>query len=474
MKHCATFVLAGLACLAAGAARAQVAPVLGTYQVGTTTVTASALATGLHVPWELVWGPDNFIWMSERNGRLSRVNPTTGQVLPLLTISEVTETGESGLLGLALHPDLLTTAPYVYVVYNYTSGGALQEKLVRLTYSASAGTLGSPLVLLDNITAVPTHNGSRLLILPDRTLLMTTGDAQNQPEAQRTTSLNGKILRLNLADGTAAADNPTAGSRLYTFGHRNPQGLVRPPSGKIYSSEHGPSNDDEINLIEPGRNYGWPAVEGFCNLPAEQAFCTANNVREPLAAYTPPLAVAGLTYYNHPAVPGWANSLLLTSLRAGTFRQLQLSADGNQVTSQTDLWAGTYGRLRSVCVSPQGRVYIGTSNQDGRGAPAATDDRIIVLENRAYVLAAARPSAAPAFTVAPNPATTHATLRRAAPGPAAAVRVLDALGRPVRQAAFSAGQAELELSISGLASGVYVVELAAPAAPPSRTRLVVQ
>ncbi|GAB3635000.1 hypothetical protein GCM10027422_05900 [Hymenobacter arcticus] len=473
MKNFATFAVAGLACLAAGAAQAQTAPVLGTYQVGATTVTASALATGLHVPWELVWGPDNFIWMTERNGRLSRVNPTTGQVLPLLTIGEVTETGESGLLGLALHPDLLTTAPYVYVVYNYTASGALKEKLVRLTYSASAGTLSSPLVLLDNITSVPTHNGSRLLILPDRTLLMTTGDAQNQPEAQSTTSLNGKILRLNL-DGTAAADNPTPGSRLYTFGHRNPQGLVRAPSGKIYSSEHGANNDDEINLIEPGRNYGWPTVEGFCNLAAEQTFCTANNVREPLTAYTPTIAPAGITYYNHPAVPGWNNSLLLASLKAGTFRQLQLSADGTQLTTQTDLWAGTYGRLRSVCVSPQGRVYVGTSNQDGRGAPAATDDRIIVLENRAYVLAAATPSAAPAFTIAPNPAAARATLRRPTTSTTAAVRVLDALGRPVRQSAFAAGQADLELSLSGLASGVYVVELAAPAAPPSRSRLVVQ
>jgi glucose/arabinose dehydrogenase len=310
-------------------------------------------------------------------------------------------------------------------------------------------------------------------LLPDRTLLMTTGDAQNQPEAQNPASLNGKILRLNL-DGTAAADNPTAGSRLYTFGHRNPQGIVRAPSGKIYSSEHGPNNDDEVNLIEAGRNYGWPTVEGFCNLPAEQAFCAANNVREPLVAYTPTIAPAGITYYNHPAVPGWSNSLLLTSLKAGTFRQLQLSADGNQITSQADLWAGTYGRLRSVCVSPQGRVYVGTSNQDGRGAPAATDDRILVLENRAYVLAAASPSAATAFTSAPNPATGSATLRRPATGTTADVRVLDALGRLVRQAAFAAGQAELELSLSGLASGLYMVELAAPAAQPTRTRLVVQ
>jgi glucose/arabinose dehydrogenase len=474
MKSLYTLGLAAAAWLGATApAHAQTGTVLGTYQVGTTTLTASALATGLDTPWELLWGPDNFLWMTERAGRISRVNPATGQVLPLITLADVTETGESGLLGMALHPALLTTSPYVYVAYNYTAGGALKEKLVRLTYSASAGTLGSPLVLLDNISSVPTHNGSRLLILADQTLLMTTGDAQNQPEAQNPTSLNGKVLRLNL-DGTIPATNPTVGSRLYTFGHRNPQGLVQVPSGRIYSSEHGANNDDEVNLIEPGHNYGWPTVEGFCNLAAEQTFCSANNVREPLAAYTPTLAVAGLTYYNHPAVPGWSNSLLMVSLKAGSFKQLQLSTDGLQISSQADLWAGTYGRLRSVCVSPQGRVYIGTSNQDGRGTPGATDDRIIVLENRTY-LATASTQAASAFTLAPNPATGSVQLRRAAAATGVTlVRVLDNLGRTVQQSSFASGQQELSLSINSLATGLYVVETTTAEGQPSRARLVVQ
>jgi glucose/arabinose dehydrogenase len=473
MKHFFTLAAVGLALAGTGStAQAQTGAVLGTYQVGTTTLTAAALTTGLDTPWELLWGPDNFLWMTERGGRISRVNPATGQVLPLLTLPDVTETGESGLLGMALHPDLLSTSPYVYVAYNYTANGALKEKLVRLTYSASAGTLGSALVLLDNISAVPTHNGSRLLILADRTLLMTTGDAQNQPEAQNQASLNGKILRLTL-DGTIPADNPTAGSRLYTFGHRNPQGLVQAPSGKIYSSEHGANNDDEINLIEPGRNYGWPTVEGFCNLPAEQTFCTANNVREPLTAYTPTLAVSGLTYYNHPAVPGWANSLLMTSLKAGTFKQLQLNPDGTQISSQADLWAGTYGRLRCVCVSPQGRVYVGTSNLDGRGSPGATDDRLLVLENRTY-LAATTAVASQSLTLAPNPATGSVSLRRAGATVAAAVRILDNLGRVVQQSAFATGQSTLHLTISNLAAGVYTVETTSAVASANRARLVVQ
>ena len=415
-----------LACWALGlplAAHAQ-APALTTFAVGSTTVTASALVTNLNTVWELVWGPDNFLWMTERYGRISRVNPATGQVLPLLTLPDVTPTGESGLLGLALHPQF-ATSPFVYVVYNYTVAGALKEKLVRYTYSATAGTLSAPLVLLGGIDATTSHSGSHLLILADGTLLMSTGDAQQQPEAQNTSSLNGKFLRMNL-DGTIPADNPIAGSRLYTFGHRNPQGLVQLPNGRIYSSEHGPSTDDEINKIEPGRNYGWPNVEGYCDLPAEMTFCAANNVREPLTAWTPTIAPAGLTYYDHPTIPGWRGSLLLAVLKDHKLVQLPLDAAGLTISSRTDFLTG-FGRLRAICVSPQGRVYIGTTNRDGRGTPSSTDDQILVLENRAYVASATRSAAGFLFELFPNPARRQATVQLPAPNLRLTVR--DLLGR---------------------------------------------
>ena len=179
LRIAAAALVAGAASLTATAQ----APALTTFPVGTATVTASALAGNLDTVWELVWGPDNFIWMTERNGRISRVNPATGAVQLLLAVPDVTETGESGLLGLVVHPDLLTTSPYVYAVYNYTDAGVLKEKLVRFTYSVTANTLAAPLVLLGNIPATTTHSGSRLLLLPDRTLLMTTGDAQQLPQA---------------------------------------------------------------------------------------------------------------------------------------------------------------------------------------------------------------------------------------------------------------------------------------------------
>ncbi|QNH61796.1 PQQ-dependent sugar dehydrogenase [Hymenobacter sediminicola] len=451
MKRIATLLLlAGLA----GPACAQQNPALATYPVGTTTLTLSALSTGLDTPWEILWGPDGFLWMTERGGRISRVNTTTGQVLPLLTVADVTETGESGLLGMALHPDF-SLSPYVYIVYNYTETGTLKEKLVRYTYSATAGTLSNPLVLLGNLPATTTHSGSRLLILPDQTLLMTTGDAQLQPEAQNIASLNGKILRLNL-DGTVPANNPTPGSPVYTLGHRNPQGLVRAAIGRLYSSEHGPNNDDEVNLIEPGRNYGWPNVEGFCNLPAEQTFCTANNVREPLVAYTPTLAVAGIAAYSNPAIPQWNNSLLMVSLKAGTLTNLQLNTAGDQVTSQANIWTGTYGRMRAICVSPQGRVYIGTSNRDGRGAPATTDDRILVLENRAYTPNSVRSRQSDALALWPNPAAGSVSVRLPEPA-SSSLTIHDALGRVVQTVAM-AGRKEATLDIRRLAPGLYMLQ----------------
>ncbi|PJJ54563.1 PQQ-dependent sugar dehydrogenase [Hymenobacter chitinivorans] len=427
-----------------------------TFTVGATTVSVSPLATNLNVPWELVWGPDNFIWMTERNGRISRVNPDTGEVLPLLSVPDVRATGESGLLGMALHPDF-ATSPYLYIVYNYQQGNDLKEKLVRYTYAASTRTLSSPLVLLDNITANTTHSGSRLLILPDRTLLMTTGDAQVRPEAQNPTSLNGKILRLNL-DGTVPSNNPTPGSLVYTLGHRNPQGLVRASNGKIYSSEHGQDQDDEVNLIEAGRNYGWPNIEGRCDLTTEQAFCAANNVREPLRTWTPTLATAGLIHYDHPAIPEWRNSLLMVTLKAAKLVQMPLVSTTEDIGTDNS-YLTTFGRLRAICVSPQGKIYISTSNRDGRGAPAATDDRILLLENRAYLPAATASAAKAAkLSVWPNPAQGSVTLRlpTAATAPGQAT-VLDALGRVARTMSFGAGQADMQLNIAGLTPGIYAV-----------------
>jgi glucose/arabinose dehydrogenase len=324
---------------------------------GTVSLKDSVIVSGLNHPWEILWGPDDHIWMTERNGRVSRVNPTTGIVTPLLTISEVESISEGGLLGMVLHPSF-TSTPHVYVVYNYdNSSGQYREKIVR--YSFNGTSLTNPIIILDNILASNIHNGSRMLIINDK-LFVTTGDASNQSLSQNPASLNGKILRLNL-DGSVPSDNPVPGNPYWTLGHRNPQGLVY-ANNILYSSEHGPANDDEINIIEKGRNYGWPDVQGLCDNINEQSICATLNVKEPIKAWTPTIAACGLEFYNSDLIPQWKNSLLLVTLKNTRLYQVKLDNTFLSVTGTTEYFDGKYGRLRDLCISPAGRVYLCTSN----------------------------------------------------------------------------------------------------------------
>jgi glucose/arabinose dehydrogenase len=324
---------------------------------GAVEIRDSAIVNNLNFPWEILWGPDNYIWMTERGGRISRVNPANGAVIPLLTIPEVVWNNEGGMLGMVLHPDFPAT-PYVYVVYDYNNGSNYRGKLVRYTYNGT--TLVSPLTLLDNISAASIHNGSRLVITPDLKLFMSTGDASNQASPQNTAALNGKVLRLNL-DGTVPSDNPIPGNPYWSFGHRNPQGLVF-ANNRLYSSEHGPNNDDEINIIEKGRNYGWPNVEGFCDGSGEQNFCTSNNVKEPIKNWTPTAAVSGLDYYYSDLIPQWKNSLLVAALKNQRIYQMKLDGAFTGITQTNEYFTNKYGRMRDLCISPAGKVYICTSN----------------------------------------------------------------------------------------------------------------
>jgi glucose/arabinose dehydrogenase len=315
------------------------------------------LTMGLSHIWEMVYGPDQQLWITERGGKISRVNPETGAITLLLNVPDVVPNGEGGLLGMAINPQF-TNNPWVYIVYNYTAPSGYKEKVVRYNYSG--GTLNSPVTIIDLIPASSIHNGSRLLITADQKLLITTGDANVADNAQNTASLSGKILRVNM-DGTVPGDNPLPGNRIWTYGHRNPQGLVA-VGDRLYISEHGPNNDDEVNLILKARNYGWPIVEGFCDKSAEQVFCAANNVAEPLMAWTPTIAPSGLSYYNSDFIPQFKNSLLLLSLKGSKLTQLKLNDFGDRILGSKDFFANEFGRLRSICQSPDGKIYIGTSN----------------------------------------------------------------------------------------------------------------
>jgi len=321
------------------------------------------LDSTLNFPWEILWGPDDFIWFTEREGRVKRMNPETGQVIPVATISDVASTTNfNGLLGMALHPQF-SSNPFVYLVYNYfDTEGDYTEKIVQFTYNGT--TLISPVTLVDGIIGkiggAFIHNGSRLIIGSDMKLYATTGDANLRFDLpQNPVSLNGKVLRVNL-DGTIPSDNPYSNA-VWTIGHRNPQGLIF-ALGKLYSSEHGETTDDEINIIDGGRNYGWPFVEGLCDRPDEQTFYSSNNVREPIYIWTPTVAPGGIDFYDKSLIPQWQRSLLVTFLKDRRLRQMKLNEDGTAIESVHEFFVNEFGRLRDVAISPDEKVYLCTDN----------------------------------------------------------------------------------------------------------------
>jgi glucose/arabinose dehydrogenase len=328
--------------------------------VGNTQLDTNTLITGLDIPWEIQYGTDGWLWVTERYGRVSRIHPNTGEQIVLLDHSAVVvQQGESGLLGMALHPDF-PSDNRVYLVYTYNDNG-IKERLSYFTYDGQ--NLIDETTLIEGIAGNSTHDGSRLLFMPDGKLMMTTGDAQNQSLPQNPGSLSGKILRIN-ADGSVPADNPTPGSYVYSIGHRNAQGLALSADGNIlYSSEHGPDTDDEINIIEIGRNYGWPDVKGFCDTPGELQFCEENNVREPLIIWTPTIAPSDIIVYHSAAIPEWNGKLLLTLLKNKRLLTLTLSADGQSITDQQEFFTNWWGRLRDIAMGSEGEIYLATSGE---------------------------------------------------------------------------------------------------------------
>ena len=338
---------------------------------------AETLTSGLDTPWDIAWGPDDVIWMTERRGAIYRVDPANGQVTQVGEV-DVIEVGESGLMGITFHPDY-DAQPFVYLAHSFGSRNAIRNRLVRMRFNGIS--LGNPEILLDNIPGAAYHNGSRLAVGRDRMLYMTTGDAGNPALSQNLNSVAGKVLRLTL-DGQPAPGNPF-GTTIYSYGHRNAQGLVfHPETDDLYLTEHGPADNDEVNRVEIGRNYGWPDVSGFCDgdVRGEGDFCDRNNVAEPVATWTPTIAPGGADFYNADLISGWKGSLLFTTLKGSALVRLTLSTDGSRVVGEEFLFQREFGRLRDVLVAPSGQIYLATSNRDGRGRPAADDDRILRIE----------------------------------------------------------------------------------------------
>jgi len=359
-------------------------------QLDSTTLVATEVISGLSIPWEITVGPDGNIWLTEQSGIVSILDPETGDRSILLEIKDVYFRKSYGLLSMDLDPDF-DTKPYIYLHYTFTYHTPEQKRIIKsrvARYTYDKDTLINPVIILDSIPGRTFHNGSRMKFAPDGKLLLNTGDAGHQDLAQDISYLGGKMLRMN-PDGSVPEDNPFPGSYVWSFGHRNAQGLTFGPGDKIYTSEHGPAMDDEINLIKKGANYGWPDVEGACDLPAEEAYCTAHSVHEPLFTWSPTIAVAGMEYYDHTAIPEWRNSLLLGTLKAQSLRVLNLSGNGDKITDQEIYFQQYLGRIRDIAVAPDGVIYLSTSNMDWHykrhtwmydSLPLGKKDRIIKLQ----------------------------------------------------------------------------------------------
>ena len=386
-----------------------------TWTVGATTLTETDLVTGLVLPWEITWGPDDFIWCTTRPGLVLRIDPATGNYTTVLNKSSVVPesgSGEPGMLGMALHPDFANT-PKVFIVYNYMQGAnTVRERLSSFEWNGT--NLVNEEYLINAIPGYWIHDGSRLMITSDNKILMSTGDTGDGGDSsQDITALNGKILRINL-DGTIPSDNPDPTSYVYSYGHRNSQGLCQGPNGLIYSSEHGQSNSDEFNIIEPNRNYGWPNVEGVCNTGAEQTYCAANDVKEPLKEWSPCIAVNGIEYYNHPAIPEWQNSVLMAVL-GGLGAQyermsvLHMSTDGLSIVSEDLFFSSFNRRVRDICVNPYtGAVYVAFN---GSQYPGSGPNMIKEFRNLAFVgIDQPKGVSSQTLSVYPNPANDFTTL----------------------------------------------------------------
>jgi PQQ-dependent dehydrogenase (s-GDH family) len=413
----------------------------------------SVVVSGLAGPWELTWGPDNMLWVTERTGkRITRVDPASGKQTVAITIDEVLAPGgQDGLLGMALDPGLLkgTGNDYVYAAYTYadqakganpTVTGAgnpyryLYGKIVRLTYNQANGTLSQPVNLITGLPVGNDHVAGRLKFGPDRKLYFTLGDeGHNQLgnfclpiEAQRLptqaevdkkayAAYVGKSLRLNL-DGSIPKDNPKIGgviSHVYTYGHRNPQGIDFAPDGTLYSSEQGPKSDDEINILKAGSNYGWPHVAGLkdgkayeyarwadASTPCAQLTFSDLAIdpsvpREPESAFKQPfvepiatmftvptgfsfsapackgvdficwptVGASSIEYYasNGKGIPGWDKVLFVTTLKRGSLYVVPLTADGKATIGHMSRYFQSENRYRDTAISPDKKtIYIAT------------------------------------------------------------------------------------------------------------------
>jgi glucose/arabinose dehydrogenase len=332
----------------------------GSAEAGPVEVETTVVAAGLEAPWDLVFTPDGEALVSERDSSRLLSIGSSGNVEELQRLPE-NGTGEGGLLGIALSPNYESDG-YIYAYYTTDT----DNRVTRFRLGED------PEPILTGIPVLTYHNGGRIAFGPDGNLYVGTGDAGDTSNSQDLNSLGGKILRVT-PDGDVPADNPFSNSPIYSYGHRNVQGLAWDEGGQLYATEFGQNRYDEVNRIQPGGNYGWPAVEG------EGGFFASGEYIDPIATWaTSEASPSGAAILKNGAIPQWEGSFFMAALRGQRLYRLALDPSGT-VTEQEELLSGQAGRLRHVVQAPDGSLWVLTSNRDGRGTPIATDDRILRL-----------------------------------------------------------------------------------------------
>jgi glucose/arabinose dehydrogenase len=332
------------------------------------------VASGLEVPWAFAWLPNKDLIFTERPGRVRIVESGKLRAEPVFVVPDVEPSSESGLMDITLHPDFATNN-FVYLAYSYNKDGK-QVKVVRYVYKN--GKFTEDKVIVDHVPGAPNHSGMRCRFGPDGKLYVSAGDSTDWTLAQKNDSLAGKILRLN-DDGTIPQDNPFVGKEgyrpeIWATGVRNPQGLAwQPGTNFLFETEHGPSGfegkgggGDEVNIIDRGKNYGWPEIHHSL---------TREGMESPLLEYSPACAPASGAFYTGDRFPALKNNFLFGCL-AGK-RIIRIILDGRKVVRQENLLEGALGRIREIETGPDGYLYFSTSNRDGRGSPSKDDDRIM-------------------------------------------------------------------------------------------------
>lgn len=324
------------------------------------------VAKGLYVPWSITFLNEDEAVFTERNGFVKLLTISNGRVETVARI-EVTAIGEGGLLGVEKY--LVGKNTLLFIYHTYSDRGAVYNKVLRAKFS---GGLDDVVEIINRIPGGRIHNGGRIKLGPDRNLYVTTGEGGDPSLSQKIDSLGGKILRVT-PEGNIPSDNPF-GNLVFAYGLRNPQGIAwHPQTLYLYCTDHGPSGEnfqrahDEVNLVKPGANYGWPLVIG----DQEREGLTKPVYNSGSETWAP----SGCCFYSGSRNSLYRNSFFFAALRGSHLHRVIF--DGERVVYSEKLFEGVFGRLRDVVEGPDGHLYLLTSNRDGRGSPSAEDDRII-------------------------------------------------------------------------------------------------